>query len=127
MVKEVFIGRNLRGITDREDFCLGRWPEPEVGTLCSRDLDRFFKRKEAVILYLQGVASDSVYTATCIHSRFLNRMIRERCMHPHPDGRIYGWRALVLSVRIGPYRRQTKVHVDANGRCRSLRNWQARF
>ena len=58
MVKEVFIGRNLKGITDMEDFSLGSWPEPDVGTLCSRDLDRFLKRKEAVVLYLQGAASD---------------------------------------------------------------------
>ncbi len=116
MVKEVFIGRNLKGITDREDFSLGSWPEPDVGTLCSRDLDRFLKRKEAVVLYLQGAASDSVYTATGIHARFLNRMIRERCMHPHPDGRIYGWRALVPSVHIVKYQRRIKVRADANGR-----------
>ena len=127
MVKEVFIGRNLKGITDREDFCLGSWPEPDVGTLSSRDLDRFLRCKKAVVLYLKGAASDSVYTATGIHARFLNRMIRERCMHPLPNGRIYGWQALVPSVRIGSYRRQIKGHADANGRCRPLRNWQARF
>ena len=116
MVKEVLIGRNLRGITDREDFSLGNWPDPDVGTLSKRDLDRFLKRKEAVVLYLQGTTSAAVFTATGIHARFLNRMIRERCMHPHPDGRIYGWRALVPSVRIVQYHRQTKVRADANGR-----------
>lgn len=116
MVKEVFIGRNLRGITDREDFSLDSWPHPDVGTLCSRDLERFLKRKEAVVLYLQGAASAALYKATGIHASFLYRMIRERCMHPHPDGRIYGWRALVPSVHIVKYQRRIKVRADANGR-----------
>ena len=89
MVKEVFIGRNLRGITDREDFSIDSWSDPDVGTLCSRDLERFLKRKEAVVLYLQGAASAALYKATGIHASFLYRMIREQCMHPHPNGRIY--------------------------------------
>jgi hypothetical protein len=116
MSKDVLIGRNLKGITDREDFSVENWPSPDTGALSPNDLALFLKRKEAVRLYLQGTASATIYTTTGVHPRFLNRTIRERCMHPHPDGRDYGWRALVPGIHIVKYRRKTQVHADSNGR-----------
>ena len=92
MPNGVLIGRNLKGVTDREDFSVENWPSPDVGALSTADLGQFLKRQEAVRLYLQGVASATIYSSTGVHPRFINRAIRERCMHPHPDGRIYGWR-----------------------------------
>ena len=115
MVKDVLIGRTLKGITDQEDFSLEKWPSPDLGTLAKKDLERFLKRKEALTLYLQGAAHDAIYASTAIQARFLNRMIRERCMHIHPDGRIYGWRALIPNVRIAKYQRHNKVNANLQG------------
>jgi transposase InsO family protein len=116
MPNGVLIGRNLKGVTDREDFSVENWPSPDVGALSTADLGQFLKRQEAVRLYLQGVASATIYSSTGVHPRFINRAIRERCMHPHPDGRIYGWRALVPGIHIVKYRRKTKIRADASGR-----------
>lgn len=43
------------------------------------------------------------------------RLIRERCLQPHPDGRVYGWRGLVPHLRIKVYKRSRKVRVDGFG------------
>lgn len=116
MPNDALIGRNLKGVTDREDFSVENWPSPDVGALSAIDLTQFLQRQEAVRLYLQGVASAAIYASTGVHPRFINRAIRERCMHPHPDGRIYGWRALVPGIHIVKYRRKTKIRADASGR-----------
>lgn len=115
MVNDVLIGRNLKGITDGEDFSLASWPEPDVGALTPKSLDIFLRRKEAVLLYLQGTEGGAISAATGVHPRFLNRTIRERCMHPHPDGRVYGWRGLVPGVHIAKYSRKSKIRADAKG------------
>ncbi len=112
MVKDVLFGRILKGITDRADFSLESWPHPDLGTLSQTNLDRFLRRKEAVTLYLEGRAHAEIYAATGVQARFLNRLIRERCMHIHPDGRIYGWRGLVPGIRVAKYQRHQKVAVQ---------------
>lgn len=116
MSKDVLIGRNLKGVTDGEDFSLDTWPSPDIGALSPTDLELFLKRKEAVRLYLQGAANAAIFKATGVHPSFLNRVVRERCMHSHPDGRVYGWRALIPGIHIVKYRRKTKIRTDANGR-----------
>ena len=116
MVDHVLIGRNLKGITDREGFSIEQWPHPDLGTLDQTDVERFLKRKEAVTLYLQGSAYAEIYAATGHQARHLNRLIRERCMHIHPDGRIYGWRGLVPGVHVVKYQRHIKVRATESGR-----------
>ena len=115
MVKDILIGRILRGITDREDFSLASWPEPDIGALAPKALDLFLRRKEAVLMYLQGSDGAAISAATGVHPRFVNRTIRERCMHPHPDGRVYGWRGLIPGLHIAKYHRKSKIGVDAKG------------
>lgn len=115
MVNNVLIGRTLKGITDSADFSLEGWPHPDLGTLTQTDRDRFLQRKEAVTLYLQGNAHADIYAATGVQARFLNRLIHERCMHIHPDGRIYGWRGLVPKVHVAKYQRHIKVRATSEG------------
>jgi len=115
MTKEEPVGRHLRGITDREDFSLSIWTEPDVGALAPKSLALFLRRKEAVRLYLQGVDGGAISTATGVHLRYLNRTIRERCMHIHPDGRVYGWRGLVPGLHIAKYSRKSKIRANAKG------------
>lgn len=115
MVNDVLIGRTLKGITDSADFSLEGWPHPDLGTLTQTDRDRFLQRKEAVTLYLQGNAHADIYAVTGVQARFLNRLIHERCMHIHPDGRIYGWRGLVPKVHVAKYQRRIKVRATSEG------------
>lgn len=63
MVKDVLIGRSLKGITDSADFSLEGWPHPDLGTLAQTDRDRFLRRKGAVTLYPRGNAHAQIYAA----------------------------------------------------------------
>ncbi|MCX7258123.1 MAG: hypothetical protein NTZ64_15785, partial [Polaromonas sp.] len=84
------IGRNLAGITDLEGFSVESWPDVDEGALSAKDLEHFHRRKQAVLLYLGGASYLALYEATGFNARYINHTIRERCMHRHPDGQIYG-------------------------------------
>jgi transposase InsO family protein len=87
------------------------WPLPDEGAMG----DAYFSRKKAVTLYLGGETSASIKKQTEIGSKQAYRLIRERCLQPHPDGREYGWRGLIPYLQISPYRRKTKIRVDQFG------------
>lgn len=81
------------------------WVTPDEGALTGKMRDRYFLRKLAISLYLSG-ASDLVIKQRClIGSKQVYRLIRERCLEVHPDGRPYGWRGLLHGVRIQAYKR----------------------
>ena len=109
------IGRNLAGITDLEGFSVESWPDVDEGALSAKDLEHFHRRKQAVLLYLGGASYLALYEATGFNARYINHTIRERCMHRHPDGQIYGWRALIPGLHIVKYCRKHKVKADQNG------------
>jgi transposase InsO family protein len=109
------IGRNLAGITDLEGFSVESWPDVDEGALSAKDLEHFHRRKQAVLLYLGGASYLALYEATGFKARYINHTIRERCMHQHPDGQIYGWRALIPGLHIVKYCRKRKVKADHNG------------
>ncbi|MFX6036207.1 hypothetical protein ABTE74_22730, partial [Acinetobacter baumannii] len=52
---------------------------------------------------------------TSFSDKQVYRLISERCLQAHPDGRPYGWRGLVPWLRVRPYRRRTKIRVDRFG------------
>lgn len=109
------VGRNLTGITDLEGFSIESWPDIDEGALSAKDLEHFRRRKQAVLLYLRGASYLALFEATGFKARYINHTIRERCMHRHPDGRIYGWRALIPGLHIVKYCRKHKVNADQNG------------
>ena len=115
MKSDVLVGRTLAGITDRADFSVEDWPNIDEGALSAQAFECYKKRKEAVRLYLQGVSQSAIFRATGLHASYLNRTIRERCMHRHPDGQIYGWRALIPGLHIIKYARKHTVKADQNG------------
>jgi hypothetical protein len=109
------IGRTLRGITDRVDFNIDSWPSIDEGALSARKLTTFRNRQRAVRLYLAGASGEAVWTACGLKIRYVNRMLHQRCMKAHPDGRIWGWRALVPNVRTRAYTRTKAIHVNSDG------------
>jgi len=109
-------GRMLAGITDREDFDLDGWPDIDDGALAPDKRAAYRNRKRAVRLYLEGATDAAIWSACRLRTRYLNRVVRQRCMRGHPDGRIWGWRALVPGSRVKPYTRTKAVRVDVNGR-----------
>lgn len=115
MTRNDLIGRNLAGVTDQEDFSLDDWTDVDEGALNESMLLRFRKRKEAIRLYLRGESGEVILAATGLRTKYLNRLVRERCMQQHSDGRVYGWRALVPGIHISIYTRKKCVQVSKNG------------
>jgi transposase InsO family protein len=109
------VGRELTGITDREGFSVDSWPTIDEGALSAAALEIFQRRRRAVLLYLSGASHDTLYVETGFKARYINHTIRNRCMHPHPDGLVYGWRALIPGLHISAYTRKKKVTADHNG------------
>ena len=114
--KRNIAGRHLRGITDRPDFDLSTWPDLDIGALDSRDLVEYSRRRKSIELYFAGESASVIRTACDLGIRQVNRLVRERCMAIHADGRIQGWRGLKRGARLSGYTRQSPVKPDQDGR-----------
>jgi len=94
---------------------LAQWPDLDVGGLNQTNLDIYLKRKTGIRLFIEGADSEEIRAAAGVGIRWIACLVR-RCMIIHPDGRIYGWRALIRYGRIAPYIRKKKVEPDPFGR-----------
>jgi len=113
----IYTGRTLRGITDQEGFDIDSWPSIDESSLPTEKLRIFLARKEAVRLYLLNGASDVTLREKCgLCASNVYRLVRDRCTVVHPDGRVWGWRALIPDVRVRAYSRQRPVRPAATGR-----------
>ena len=108
-------GRQLSGITDDPDFDLTAWPTPDEGALSEKALDNYLRRKRGVNLYFEGASGKTILDQIQLSRKQIYRLIRERCMKTHPDGRIYRWRGLLKSVRINGFQRKTMVRTESGG------------
>ena len=95
------------------DSALRDWEKwPLVDELAIQDADRheqFVCRSRAIKLLLQEVPRNQISSETGISGRMALHWFK-RCLTLHPDGRIYGFRALIPMVRLAPYRRRAPVH-----------------
>lgn len=79
---------------------------PERGALYRR-------REHAIRLYLEG-ATDAQIRAACGMCRVQTyRLLTERCLKPHPDGHVYGWRGLLPYTRVKSYDRKVPLALNA--------------
>lgn len=115
-VKTDLTGRNVKGLTNTSYADTAAWATPAVGALSDDVRSDYFRRKQAVEMYLRGDSDQSIRKTCGIGSKQVYRLITERCLQTHPDGLIYGWRGLVRNVRIRPYKRKARLLVDSFGR-----------
>jgi putative transposase len=90
------------------------WPtvaHTELDEIARRDFER---RRQAVLRYASGETVNSIELSTGVDRRQLYRLL-ERATLPHPDGRPFGFRALVRYTRIAEY---TRVKAVGTGRDR---------
>lgn len=80
------------------------WPTFDAAALPETARVRFDAQHQAVIRYQAGDAIQSIENDTGVGRRQLYRCL-DRCLSVHPDGRIWGWRALVPQKRTRPYLR----------------------
>jgi hypothetical protein len=110
------LGRHVKGLTGTSYADLSSWPFPDEGALPPAKLKTYRLRKNAVEMYLEGHSEKAIIERCGISLKHIYRLITERCLAPHADGLIYGWRGLIPDLRIKPYRRKRKVRVDLDGK-----------
>ena len=113
---ELPVGRRIRGLTGTSHADLSTWPTFDEGALSGQILMDYLQRKEAVQRYLGGESDSAIRRHCGLGIKYIYRLITERCLETHEDGRIYGWRGLIPRLRIKPYRRKKPIHVDLAGR-----------
>lgn len=111
----VHFGREIKGLSGTGNNDPETWPTPEEGALQGDVRTRYLSRKLGVKLYLAGQTEAYIREKCGIGLKQVYRLITERCLRPHPDGQIYGWRGLVPHVHLQPYTRRRKVTVDSFG------------
>lgn len=94
---------------------LDLWPSFEVGALDDPARQLYLAKRAAVTLYLSGATAAQIKDQTGLGARYAYKLIRERCLQVHPDGRIYGWRALIPNLTIKKYTRNKPIQIDDFG------------
>ncbi|WP_322093949.1 integrase core domain-containing protein [Paraburkholderia bannensis] len=95
------------------DVDLRNWPAIDLLALSAERRALYLRRERAVRLYLDG-ATDSQIRATCALGRAeVYRLLTERCLRQHPDGRVFGWRGLLPHARVKRYDRTAPLRLNA--------------
>jgi putative transposase len=91
------------------------WPSTDFSVLETPARERYQDRAAAIEFYSSGLPIGEVEERTRVDRRTLYRMI-ERALRRHPDGRPWGFRALIPSLRTVAYERRK----TSNGKGRGL-------
>lgn len=84
------------------------WPGVDVSALAADRRAVFEQRERAMYAYLGGEPLASIERTHGINRSSLSRLL-ERCLTAHPDGRIYGLRALIPHSRAKTYQRSKRA------------------
>jgi hypothetical protein len=91
------------------------WPEVDVPALSVDRRALYGRRAQAVRLYLEG-ATDTMIRSACGMGRGqAYRLLTERCLAQHPDGRVWGWRGLLPHTRTKTYNRTAPLKPNVWG------------
>jgi putative transposase len=99
---------------DSEVLDVSRWPSIDINALEDKARQGDQKRVMAIEDYAIGVPIGEVGEKTKLDRRILYRMI-ERALQAHPDGRPWGFRALVPGSHANAYQRR-KASTSARSR-----------
>jgi transposase InsO family protein len=91
---------------DLQDLSL--WPTVDPNALASERRGALLNRIEAVRLYAAGTPLSEIEKRTSVPRMQISRLIK-RCIQPHRDGRIRGFRALIPFARSKMYQRTADV------------------
>jgi len=93
---------------------LGAWPEFDSGILTKKQRKVFNARRTALELYCANTAVASIEEQTAVNRRQIYRLLAA-CASLHPDGRVFGWRALVPYTHVATYQRTAKSQRRRDG------------
>ncbi|WP_310647213.1 hypothetical protein [Burkholderia cenocepacia] len=103
---------------------LKSWPAIDPLALPAERRALYFRRERAIHLYLEGATSAQIKAACGMGRGQAYRLLTERCLRPHPDGRIQGWRGLLPHARVKAYERTAPLALNAwNGGAVGALQW----
>ena len=96
---------------NRAHLSLEQWPKVDEQAIKNPGrLEKFAARRRAIELLLDQAPRSQIQSETGISARMAVHWLK-RSLGIHPDGRIFGFRALIPWVRLAPYRRHTVVEL----------------
>jgi hypothetical protein len=96
--------------TDFQALDVAAWPSVAYTEFGDEDRHAFQLRMNAVERYARGESIGDIELATGVNKRQLYRLL-DRGLAQHPDGRIFGFRALLKHVRISGYVKTSPVKI----------------
>lgn len=97
-----------------EALDLATWPGIDVTALDTEARQRYRQRAIAVEHYRRGLPLSAIREKTKVDGRVLYRMI-ERALRTHPDGRVWGFRALIPGLHTKAYERRKPAKGTGRG------------
>lgn len=91
------------------------WVKVDAEALPSKQRTMFMQRCHGIELYLMGASAAVVKRESGLPRSNVYRLIVERCLLPHSDGHLYGWRGALPFFRVTEYKRKTKPLVSDDG------------
>lgn len=95
------------------DVDLERWPAIDAPALSAQRRALYERRERALRLYLDGATDLQIQAACGMGRAHAYRLLTERCLKEHADGRVYGWRGLLPHARVKPYERTAPLKLNA--------------
>lgn len=89
---------------------LSEWPALDDLALPEEKRTVFLRRQLAVQAYARGESLSHIAEDCGVHRSTVLRLVRQG-QQAHPDGRLWGYRALVPHVRVQPYERSMAPRV----------------
>lgn len=97
-----------RNLLEPEFTDTSLWPTVNTCLLSEEQLTRYEGRENAIREYLAGKKVNEISKAFGVCRDELGRLV-QRCLTRHPDGKVWGWRALIRYSRQRSYRRNASV------------------
>jgi putative transposase len=93
---------------------LTTWPQVDTSQLSPDVRDIVGRRQRAIRAYLEGHPLEHIRRDCAMTATQIGRCLK-RCLAVHPDGRIYGWRALLPYQHTRAYVRLATPATDSRG------------
>ncbi|WP_180126973.1 hypothetical protein [Rhodoferax sp. BLA1] len=87
----------------------------DVDALPPEQHKMFIQRRRGIELYLSGASPTLIRQEAGMSWQNVYRLIVERCLLPHPDGDLYGWRGALPYLRVTNYKRKSKPRAGEDG------------
>lgn len=91
------------------------WTRVDPDALSPEQRAMFMRRRRAIELYLQGASDADIRREAGMARSNVYRLVVNRCMQPHADGDLFGWRGALPFRRMAAYQRKTKPKAGEEG------------